>query len=75
MVGYLDREAKNMLSDDTGFTQNKLVILSVDTPGRQDTKGREISGYSRLLQRSRAGCIGAQNVKLFGCRPLGFTQK
>ena len=35
---------------------------------RRESAG--ISGYSELLQRIQAGCIGGQNVKLFLSAPL-----
>jgi len=40
-------------------------IFRVEAPAWQDAKAQEYRTYSELSQRSQAGCIGAQNVKLF----------
>ena len=45
-------------------------ILSVEAPAWQGAKVQEYQAYSELSQRSQAGCIGAQNVKLFLREPL-----
>ena len=45
-------------------------IFSVEAPSRQGAKTQEYQVYSEFLKRSRVGCIGAKNVKLFLREPL-----
>jgi hypothetical protein len=47
-----------------------LVILGVETPGRQGVKPQEYLDIPEFCNGSRAGCIGVQNGKLFLSEPL-----
>ena len=42
-----------------------LQIISIQVPAQQDTKIKEYPAYSVFSQRSWAGCMGGENVKLF----------
>jgi len=47
-----------------GSRKNKFAISGVQAPGRQGVKTKEYQAYYVFSQRSRAGCMGALNVKL-----------
>ena len=53
-----------------GSRRNKFTVLDVEAPGRQDAEAQEYQAYFELLQRSQAGWIDVQNVKLFLSEPL-----
>jgi hypothetical protein len=48
-----------------GSQKNKLVILGVETPGRQGVKSHEYLDITRFYTGTRKGCISSKMVIYF----------